>query len=90
MPNGLDRSSAPEPLDGRIDIHVQAPKTFAVLRFSGNATRKKVEKKSRELLNELSGKGFRTVGEPFLMRYNSPFMPGFLRTNEVGIEVAGV
>ncbi len=28
-----------------------------------------------------------TGGEPFLMRYNPPFTPGFLRRNEIGIEI---
>jgi hypothetical protein len=27
------------------------------------------------------------VGQPFLMRYDTPWMPGFLRRNEVGIEI---
>jgi hypothetical protein len=27
------------------------------------------------------------VGQPFLMRYDTPWMPGFLRHNEVGIEI---
>ncbi|MDD3622937.1 MAG: heme-binding protein, partial [Methanofollis sp.] len=31
--------------------------------------------------------GVETVGEVFLMRYNPPWVPGFLRRNEVGIEI---
>jgi len=67
--------------------NVQAPKTFAVLRFSGRTSPELVSKKEEELMKVLSGLPYEKVGGPFLMRYNSPFMPGFLRTNEVGIEV---
>jgi hypothetical protein len=28
------------------------------------------------------------VGAPVLMRYNSPFTPGFMRRNEVGVQVS--
>jgi hypothetical protein len=39
------------------------------------------------LLSALTAKGIHTIGEPFLMRYNAPFTPGFLRRNEVGVEI---
>jgi len=28
-----------------------------------------------------------TVGEPVLMRYNAPWTPGFMRRNEIAIEI---
>ncbi|NLH26447.1 MAG: heme-binding protein, partial [Methanomicrobiales archaeon] len=27
------------------------------------------------------------LGRPFLMRYNAPYTPGFMRRNEVGVEI---
>jgi hypothetical protein len=45
--------------------------------------------REEELLRVLKENGISTRGSPFLMRYNSPFAPGFLRRNEVGVEVVG-
>jgi len=87
MPSGYTAKTLPEPLDERIKVHVQAPKTFAVLRFGGRAKPEAVEKRISELLKILSERRLKTRGYPFLMRYNSPFTPGFLRRNEVGIEI---
>ncbi len=33
--------------------------------------------------------GIETVGQPFLMRYDTPWIPGFLRRNEVGTRYGG-
>jgi len=39
------------------------------------------------LLESLQKAGIATRGKPVLMRYNAPWTPGFLRRNEVGIEI---
>jgi len=41
----------------------------------------------QRLQDALKNEGIDTAGQPFLMRYDSPWKPGFLRRNEVGIEV---
>jgi hypothetical protein len=38
-------------------------------------------------MDAVAWSGLSARSEPFLMRYNPPFMPGFLRRNEVAIEV---
>ena len=88
MPAGRAADTLPQPSDGRIAI-VEVPKrTVAVLRFRGRTSRDEVAEKETELLGSLRQNGIRTLGRPFLMRYNPPFTPGFLRRNEVGVEVA--
>ena len=87
MPAYYELDRLPKPQDKRIDIHVQQEKVFAVLRFSGKITEQKVKQKQTVLLNLLEKTNYKLKGKPFLMRYNNPIMPGFLRTNEVGIEV---
>lgn len=87
LPDEFQGGKAPRPVDRHVDIHVQGAKTFAVMSFSGRAGAEAVKSRSEELLGKLSGLDYEPVGQTFLMRYNSPFMPGFLRKNEVGIEV---
>jgi hypothetical protein len=55
--------------------------------FNGRAGKKEVGRNLDELLRSVDRAGMKVDGMPFLMRYNSPFMPGFLRRNEIGIEV---
>ena len=87
MPKGYTIETIPVPSDKRVRIHVQPARDFAVLEFSGRTRTEKVEERIRELLEILARKKRLTRGEPFLMRYNSPFTPGFLRRNEIGIEI---
>jgi hypothetical protein len=87
MPKGYTLEALPVPSDKRVRIHVQPPRDFAVLEFSGRTRTEKVEERIVELLDILARQKIPTRGEPFLMRYNSPFTPGFMRRNEVGIEI---
>ena len=87
MPKGYTIETLPVPSDKRVHIHVQPARAFAVLEFSGRTRTDKVGERIRELLDILARKKIATRGEPFLMRYNSPFTPGFLRRNVIGIEI---
>lgn len=87
MPSSYDKSTIPEPKNQKVKIKIQPKKTLAVQRFSGYATHKKTELKIEELLSTVKKNKLKTKGEPFLMRYNSPFAPGFIRRNEVAIEI---
>jgi hypothetical protein len=87
LPAKYDLRSAPRPRDPRITIEVVPPRLIAVLRFSGRAYAREVIAREQELLEALKKSNVATKGSPFLMRYNSPFTPGFLRRNEVGVEV---
>jgi|GEM_PF-1779087 len=77
----------PEPLDSRVSIREVPSRELAVIRFRGRAQDRDVSSVRERLFAALREAGIPTVGTPFLMRYNSPFTPGFLRRNEVGVEV---
>jgi hypothetical protein len=87
MPPGSTRDSIPEPLDPRVRITTLPSREIAVVRFRGYARRSEVEAAERRLQEGLKSAGIATTGPPFLMRYNPPWTPGFLRRNEVGIEI---
>jgi hypothetical protein len=87
MPSEFNLETTPEPLDNRVKIKELPARVVAVLRFSGGWSEKRFEAKTRELLDELAKAKIRTRGSVFTMLYNPPFLPGFLRRNEVAIEV---
>jgi hypothetical protein len=87
VPSTYDMSTAPRPKDPRIILESIPPRTLAVIRFSGRAQDRVVSAEEQILLETLQKENVQTRGEVFLMRYNSPFTPGFLRHNELGIEI---
>jgi hypothetical protein len=87
MPEGKTLQEMPEPLDTRVQLTSVPPREIAVIRFTGYARRDDVEGVKTRLLDGLNRAGIATRGSPFLMRYNAPWTPGFLRRNEVGIEI---
>lgn len=87
MPAGSKREDIPDPLDGRVRIVTQPERDIAVIRFSGYAPPEDVDTAASRLQAGLTNEGIVTTGQPFLMRYDSPWTPGFLRRNEAGIEI---
>jgi len=87
LPASYTKETVPVPTNTAVKIEVQSKKEMAVLRFSGRTTDVRVEKFIQKFKTSLQAQGIQTRGEPVLMRYNSPFTPGFLRRNEVGVEI---
>jgi hypothetical protein len=87
MPGGKEQDEIPDPLDERVKITTQNPREMAVIRFKGYAGREDVNDMKSRLLEGLQKAGITARGQPVLMRYNAPWTPGFLRRNEVGIEI---
>lgn len=87
LPAALSEDSAPTPNGQPIEFTTVAPRQVAALKFSWMTGSKRVKKKTEELLSVLRERGIQTQGEPFLMRYNDPWTPPFMRRNEVGIVV---
>jgi hypothetical protein len=88
LPASYTKETVPVPTNPAVKIEIQPIKEMAVLRFSGRTTEVRVEKFIQKFKTSLQTQGIQTIGEPVLMRYNSPFTPGFLRRNEVGVEIS--
>ena len=78
----------PVPNDSRIRIREMPERILAVRRYSGRWTEDRYVENLESLRAALMDAGVRTVGEPILARYNSPFSLPLLRRNEVMLEVA--
>jgi len=83
MPSEYSRAELPEPNDSRITIREIPGRSFAAVRYSGTWSKRNYEKHLERLLGALSAEGYEPLGEPIWARYNPPFMPWFLRRNEI-------
>ncbi len=87
MPSEYTLETLPVPEDERIVLQAEAPRTVAALRYSGFWTRSRYRAHERKLRDWIVLQGLETVGEPVWARYDPPFMPWFLRRNEILITV---
>lgn len=87
MPEEYRIETTPEPLDNRVRITEVPARALAALRFSGRWSESLFNTKTKELLDELVKAKIKTKGSVFTMLYNAPYTPGFMRRNEVAIEV---
>jgi hypothetical protein len=87
LPSSYTNETVPIPNNPVVKIEIRPEKTMAILRFSHRSVEKRVQKNMQQLITTLKNHSMHMKGEPVLMRYNSPFTPGFLRRNEVAIEI---
>jgi hypothetical protein len=89
VPAKYTLESVPRPLDPAIRIREVPRQRVAAWRYSGRWTTASYRDNETKLRQALASRGLEAVGEPVLARYDPPFMPWFLRRNEVLIPVAG-
>ena len=87
MPSQYEMETLPEPLDPTVKLKQESGLLVAALRYSGRWSQKRYKAREARLFEWIKRRGFRPVGEPIFARYNPPFMPWFLRRNEVLIPV---
>lgn len=87
MPSGYTLETLPKPLDKRIKLKQEVGSLMAAIEYSGTWSQKRYEEKKALLQVELDKRGLRPIGVPVWARYDPPFMPWFLRRNEVLIPV---
>jgi hypothetical protein len=87
MPSNYTLKSLPEPTDSRIRLHAEPARIVAAIRYSGTWSRSRYDERERALREWIQERALEPVGEPVWARYDPPFMPWFLRRNEILIEV---
>ena len=87
MPEGYTLASLPKPVNSDVKLVEYPARTMAVLSFSGVATDREMEAMRRELMTKVSAVSMRPLGEPVFAFYDPPWIPSFLRRNEVMVEV---
>ena len=87
LPKGVTLASAPEPIDPRVKVREVPASRVAVIRYSGFWSEANYAEHLDRLRSVLKAAGVNTIGEPVFSRYNPPFMPWFLRRNEIWLTV---
>jgi hypothetical protein len=87
LPSRYSMEILPEPLDPRIKLNEILPRFMAAFKYSGTWSRERYEEREDRLKELIRQRGLTIAGEPIFARYNPPFMPWFLRRNEVLIPV---
>lgn len=88
LPPEYDPETAPEPTDQSVSLVTEPPKTVAADRFSWYAPEWRVERRTQKLLSTLERETVEPRGEPYLLQYDDPRTPPFMRRNEVAVAVA--
>ena len=87
MPSKYTIDTLPKPNDRRIHFKEFKGQKSAVLRFKGRVNEKLAEEKIEELKKWLSKKQIKPKSQFMVAQYNHPAVPGFLRRNEIIVEV---
>lgn len=87
MPSTYTIKTLPEPEDNEITLRQVPARRMAAIRYSGFWSEEGYLRHKAELESWINKMGLTIVGVPIWARYNPPFMPWFLRRNEVLIPI---
>ncbi len=88
MPSEYTLETLPEPTDPRVTLREEPGGRYAAVRYAGFWSRGRYQEELAALEEWMGRQGLRAAGEPVWARYDPPFMPWFLRRNEIWIPVA--
>jgi hypothetical protein len=83
MPEEYTLDTLPTPNNPAVNLREIPARKYAVMRFSGFSSGKKIAEKTTELMGWLASNSIEPIGEPEIARYNPPWTLPFLRRNEI-------
>lgn len=87
MPSKYSLDTLPEPEDSRIKFEEVKEERIAALKFKGRVKEKLANQKIEEMKNCLKEKNITPKSNFIVAQYNNPAVPGFLRRNEILVEI---
>ena len=87
MPSRFTLASLPKPKDKSIQLREIPGKKVAVICYSGTWSKENYQENETFLYEFLREKEIKITGDPVWARYDAPFIPWFLRRNEIMIEI---
>ncbi|MBK6907230.1 MAG: heme-binding protein [Rhodocyclaceae bacterium] len=83
MPKEFNLSTIPDPIDPSVRLREEPGGRFAVIQYSGTWSESNYTEHLTKLREAVSAANVSTRGEPIYARYNAPFVPWFMRRNEI-------
>ncbi|MBN2605188.1 MAG: heme-binding protein [Bacilli bacterium] len=83
VPKKYDVSHIPVPKDSSVNIEHIEHQVMMCIKFSGHWDEKNFDKYNQQLVDYASSNRIEITSKRHLLRYNPPFMPSFLRRNEI-------
>ncbi len=83
MPTNYTIETLPEPTDEKVRLRAIPARRMATVQYSGTWSQPRYERNLARLREWMKAQGLAAAGDPVWARYNAPFMPWFLRRNEV-------
>ncbi len=87
MPDDIGVTVFPKPLHPGIQLKNISKRRVAAIIFSGSISRDIIDQNQKKLSDWLRKEKLNTYGSYELARYNPPFIPGFLKRNELLVEI---
>ena len=87
MPSSFTMETLPEPLDPRVTLKPVAGQRVVAITYSGTWSQSNYDEHLAKLRNAAQAAGLKTEGEPVYARYNGPWVPWFMRKNEIWLAV---
>jgi hypothetical protein len=87
MPASFTLETLPEPKDSTVILRQVPARHIAAIRYSGLWSEKGYLRNKEKLDAWVQDKALSVIGEPIWARYDPPFMPWFMRRNEILLPV---
>jgi len=89
MPKKYNLETLPTPNSKEVNLISWPARRFAVIRFSGVADDESIKQNTEKLRTFILDEMLKPIGGPLFAFYNPPWTLGFLRRNEVMLEMGG-
>ena len=87
MPPQMDYKDVPSPVRSDLKKIYIPERMIAVIKFTNTPKLDSITKYEQSLRDWIYKNNLETIGQLQLARYNPPFIPGFLKRNELWLEV---